>query len=376
MTRYMNDLAIGRSPRSKFWLPMIVSVAVCVSVLYPTSALANPTDEPHDLSSPVEVIEAVVPNVGTELEALDDTETLVADVNTSSSGVEVTPEALEPEQPSVTIHAEGVSGSQETEAGITSIVTDDADSALYVQPTETGVRLMHVIGSPTSETDQSYRLTDSAGEPLQAEFNPDGSALFRDSDGMMVGTLDAPWAFDANQNMVPTHYTYEDGVLVQVVEVAPEEVAYPVVADPNWNYSMHLMIGRTTLSKIWNELHRCFNCNFPISGAPKSFPAVGAILPLTMNGVGNFKVSMNNKWYTPSRSNAGFQYLAQPGHIDGAGSTITFDIFLRPGDNNYILSVGAFVKKDFPLGNNVYWAAAHQSWSKFAGNIRYHVNAG
>jgi hypothetical protein len=42
----------------------------------------------------------------------------------------------------------------------------------------------------------------------------------------------------------------------------------------------------TSSDDVWKELQRCFNCNFPMGGAPKEFPKVGDKLPLEIKALG------------------------------------------------------------------------------------------
>jgi hypothetical protein len=81
-----------------------------------------------------------------------------------------------------------------------------------------------------------------------------------------------------------------------------------------------------SLDDVWNELHRCFSCNFPIGGAPKEFPKVGDNLPLEMKLAGvkaaNLPVTVTQINRTADAIDIEFATL--PGHADGQGSTIHF----------------------------------------------------
>ncbi|MGV9802783.1 hypothetical protein ACWDTP_32500 [Mycobacterium sp. NPDC003449] len=86
---------------------------------------------------------------------------------------------------------------------------------------------------------------------------------------------------------------------------------------------------------MWKELNRCFNCNFPIGGAPKEFPRVGDKLPLSV-GMGSngpnlpFPVEVTQIDKTASEINIEFKTL--PGHVDGEGSTIHFRFYEAGGE--------------------------------------------
>lgn len=69
--------------------------------------------------------------------------------------------------------------------------------------------------------------------------------------------------------------------------------------DRHWEYNIDLKSGLLLagpghpnagivagIDDVWNELHRCFNCNFPIGSAPHDFPKVGDHIPLSV-GMGS-----------------------------------------------------------------------------------------
>lgn len=81
-----------------------------------------------------------------------------------------------------------------------------------------------------------------------------------------------------------------------------------------------------SLDDVWNELHRCFNCNFPIGGAPKEFPKVGDEYPLEMRIAGVKAANLPVKVTEVSRTSDAIdiEFATLPGHADGDGSTIHF----------------------------------------------------
>jgi hypothetical protein len=89
----------------------------------------------------------------------------------------------------------------------------------------------------------------------------------------------------------------------------------------------------SSLEDVWNELHRCFNCNFPIGGAPRGFPRVGDELPLEMRIAGqkmaNLPVKVTEIQRTADAIDIEFATL--PGHVDGDGSTIHFHFYEQGG---------------------------------------------
>ena len=259
-------------------------------------------------------------------------------------------------------------------AGVGVYVSESEGHAQYVQSHEEGVRLLSVLDDAQAKTSFSYEFT-SEETDLDFELQDGGAYLVLDDTGIPVGTISEPWAMDANQNPVPTWYEFAGDTLTQVVDTsAVSPSAYPVVADPNWTYSLVYRIGKTTAQSIFNELHRCFNCNFPVAGAPARSPVAGQVLPLTVLKIGNFKCKMGISYINTQREQTGFQFEAMAGHIDGAGSIIGFEFYRRYTDNNMVLAVNAFVIKDFIGGNTQYVSFAGQNWGQFAGNIIRNVN--
>ncbi len=68
-----------------------------------------------------------------------------------------------------------------------------------------------------------------------------------------LGTVATPWATDANQAPVPTHYTIDGTTLTQHIKHTNTEYAYPIVADPKFSktwYGMHTI--KLTNSELRN----------------------------------------------------------------------------------------------------------------------------
>lgn len=71
---------------------------------------------------------------------------------------------------------------------------------------------------------------------LEGDINKDdyftpGEVYIIDNEGMVIETIDPAWAYDANNNAVPTHYEVRGSELVQIVDF-DENSAFPIVADP------------------------------------------------------------------------------------------------------------------------------------------------
>ncbi|GAA3334796.1 hypothetical protein HP467_06960 [Curtobacterium albidum] len=276
-------------------------------------------------------------------------------------------------QPAVKITLDGLSGASKHQSGDFSVV-QDADDTAYVQPTGQGVRLLSYDTSATGALTHDYSFDFAV--PVTSETEADGALLFRDATtGISVGTVSAPWAVDAAGKTLPTHYQWHGGVLTQTVDADPATTTFPVLADPNWTYTLLFTIGKSTPNAAWKELHRCFNCNFDVDGAPQAFPAEGQTLPLKIAKIGNFSVhrtlayNYTNPNVRPGLE-SGFQLVANKGHVDGEGSTIGFDYLIRSTDHNLVMSVSAFIKNDFIGGNSLYKSLASEKWAEFSGRLQ------
>jgi hypothetical protein len=118
-------------------------------------------------------------------------------------------------------------------------------------------------------------------------------------------------------------------------------------------------------SDAFAELHRCFNCSFPISGAPSAYPADDQYIALSacpFFSICNAPVRV----YT-DEAVGDFMSVAQPGHFDTAGSTVRFHFAT---DSNGILHLQV---KAFVLGSQLPDPAnqlgARNAWSGFAGGL-------
>ncbi|KXO92749.1 hypothetical protein AXK58_19325 [Tsukamurella tyrosinosolvens] len=125
-----------------------------------------------------------------------------------------------------------------------------------------------------------------------------------------------------------------------------------------------------SLAKVWDAMQNNFNSVFPIGGAPKKMPAVGDVLNLTRAGA-PFPVKVKQIEFTGSNIN--ILYEAMPGHVDGAGSTIRFNMFKEAGDSGRLmLRVDAHVKGGVggavntnPGGYASTYLIARDTWQQF-----------
>ncbi|NMM92741.1 hypothetical protein B2J88_52450, partial [Rhodococcus sp. SRB_17] len=96
-------------------------------------------------------------------------------------------------------------------------------------PFNEGSRFFYLIHDRTSSHEAEIPVTVPPGGHMAV--NPDSSVTVFDADGQPVAVVDAPWAYDANGNPVPTDYEVRGGHLIQRV-YADEATAYPILADP------------------------------------------------------------------------------------------------------------------------------------------------
>jgi hypothetical protein len=118
----------------------------------------------------------------------------------------------------------------------------------------------------------------------------------------------------------------------------------------------------------FRELRRCFNCSFPVNGAPRAYPQPGQLLPLRICNLGPDIVCKNApvKFY-PEERLSGWYFVAQRGHFDGKGSRVHFRLW-ENRDRFLQLSVVADVANP-TIPDSINKAAAHVTWSRFASRL-------
>ena len=130
-----------------------------------------------------------------------------------------------------------------------------------------------------------------------------------------------------------------------------------------------------------NELNRCFNCNFPIGGAPKYFPKVGDQLPLEMR-IADVRAASLPVQVTQIDKTADaidIEFVALPGHDAGPGSTIHFRWTEQAGVPH--LDIRGYITEGPGSGDNPFSAPAHvgytalakAAWQPYVDNVVTHV---
>ncbi|MCZ4302515.1 hypothetical protein [Microbacterium oxydans] len=126
---------------------------------------------------------------------------------------------------------------------------DGGGDAVAVQTLADGAtRIQTVIGSPSSAHEFGYRM--DGYQPYQSDT---GEVIFLNEAGEYI-PIAAPWATDANGDAVETRYEVRGDELFQVV-VSNESTAYPVVADPTWQWlgpAWGMKLTRSETSRVRN----------------------------------------------------------------------------------------------------------------------------
>lgn len=104
----------------------------------------------------------------------------------------------------------------------------------------------------------------------------------------------------------------------------------------------------------FTELKRCFNCSFPVSGAPTKYPGSGQIIQLNASPFSFVKIPAPVVFFKAGPSTEpDWKFSAMSGHFDGAGSGISFD-FYKPSGYPVRIAISATIMKDNgPIANAV-----------------------
>lgn len=362
---------IARKMSNTFLLGATGALVLSLLVAHPANAEPSSTDENSDAIAAIDnsapgLLDATDPTV--ELEAVKTDGSISLDVPAPDSVTTSTSTGVEQsvEQAPLSIEVVGdYTPSASTESGTLALSSNDDDSTVVVQPLSEGIRLLSVIPSEGSSHEFKYALN-----------LPDDAALVKESDGSISvtsatinGVFAPPWARDAAGTDVKTWYELEGHTLVQ--QVAPTDSAvYPVVADPSWGYSRIFNV-HTSYLNAWAQLTRCFNCEFPVQGAPRNFPAMNQVMPLKVCFgpiCGPFPVAITNIYRAPLYAPGIVMTLtAAKGHVDGEGSTIKFGFWPKGSESQ--LRVDTVIKNNYGPLNVAYTDGAVLTWNRFAVNL-------
>lgn len=108
-----------------------------------------------------------------------------------------------------------------------------SDSANTVVPTSSGVQMLTTIKSAAAPEQYAYGVTLPPNGTVKMAADGHADVVVASK---VIATVAAPWAFDANGQKVPTHFTTNGHALTQVVDHTGGHYAYPIVADPKFSW--------------------------------------------------------------------------------------------------------------------------------------------
>lgn len=123
-----------------------------------------------------------------------------------------------------------------------------ADAHVAIQTlTDGAVRLQVILENPQAPTTYTYDLGDTTPVILD-NGSIDLTKEIAEGVTAVVGTIDAPWATDANGTNIKTWYTIDNNTLTQHLTPS-DDTAYPITADPTYGHSY----GAPTVYLNWGE---------------------------------------------------------------------------------------------------------------------------
>ncbi|WP_282837289.1 hypothetical protein [Microbacterium flavum] len=341
---------------------VLVPIVAALSLVGVSVNPAYADELPPSLDDAAAILGEVVPDV---LDETSDADHIQVDLTSDAAAVEVAGQsdaAPDTVSPGISFSIDYVSEQAETEEdGLTVLRGQDDTVAAYVQPTGFGVRVLTAISDSTAPTSYDYTFD----VPENTQLVESEYAYYLESGDDLLGTVYKPWATDAQGNSVPTTYSWSEGTLTQHVDLTSPGIEFPVIADPAWGYTYYYSVTKTAAQNK-ALLKKCFNCYFPVEGAPKAFPAAGKLLPLRVAGL-NFECKFKSE-FTSGTSYFGFQFDATKNHVDGLGSNIIFEFRTINGKKNLVVS--AYIANDSKWINNGYYRlGAALNWQNFAKNL-------
>lgn len=382
------------------WKVLVTSAMTLLTVLSPAVPPAQASTEKTPIDDPIAVLQKTAPEfltgnadgVTTKASQEDlfgpDVHSLGQEAGTPKIISTFSPSDSAPPQ-TVSLYLDGTKRISAHSDSIMVATSDDADTARYVVDSPTGTRIITAYATPRtsyeSKTTFSFRPNE---HPVPGAH---GSFYIEDDKGDVHGAITAPWSRDASGRSLPTTYRWKGNTLIQTVQV-PKDASFPVVADPAWTYTWTAKIYTGSTRDVRGRMHTCFNCYFPVEGAPSSFPSPGQLLPLIIRPAPglpgqNATCIFGAEHFIPNEygpsgntidGDFAFYFTSGPGHVDGPGSMISFDFFgdkSAPGDPKAALLkmkfvVFANVTNDSPAGvpQPLYLIFAKNTWAKFLSN--------
>lgn len=376
--------------------PRLVPVALAVVATIagglsaqPAQAAESVSAGPSGLADPMALIGAIAPELLAEtsipatsdqaaaIRAQQGIEPFRAQIPADpAAGIRLAPAGTEGAGLPIGVTVDYAQGQSLEAGGITAYAAGAA--AAYVQPIQNGLRMLTALADSRSGEDFSYTFDLPQGS--SRTVLPDGDTLVSDAGNHYVGTLGQAWARDASGAELPTSYRWDGPVLTQHVELDADTV-FPVLMDPVWFYSYdfsaaiagyHANHPTATAGAADRLLHGCFNCSFPINGAPRGYPVDGQILNLNASPFTIISVPAPVKMQT---ANGGaLQFVAQPGHFDGEGSIITFSWYNDPSGYLHLYVHAKILVDRGPAINIANSRVAGTNWLLFWQRVADHAD--
>jgi hypothetical protein len=265
------------------------------------------------------------------------------------------------------------------QSGLSSFSTTSDNVKRYIVENAIGASVITAYQSPQSTYKSS--TTFALPEAFHAQKQPSGVYYFTNGEEIR-GAIMPPWARDAKGRALETSCSWDGPTLIQDVKV-PSDAALPIIADPAWSYTWTAIIKIGDPLSLRTHMHSCFNCTFPVQGAPAAFPIHGQTLPLTVGIAGinmNFTCIFDQESYTPRvpqlypNGEFGFWFNSGPGHVDGPGSRISFDFWTRNESDTSIkmrFTVVGDITNDSPGGvpQWIYLPGTKAQWEVFVRRV-------
>lgn len=141
-----------------------------------------------------------------------------------------------------------------TDKGTFSVTTDHRVDSAVIEHND-GVQVMAVLEE--GETSTSYELTLPDGVELVPSGGGYEFSVVEDGVRLDIGSIEAPWAVDANGQQIATSYELVGEELVQHIH---GEAAYPVVADPRLTFGVGVYLN------VWGWEINAFNTAIVAAG--------------------------------------------------------------------------------------------------------------
>lgn len=365
--------------------------AAAVAAMVASNITAAAAAEVPDIYDPSATIAEIAPEIARETTSPDSVDLTI---NNGSTGAIVSlsaPEAAAERRgagedvsgvasPELTFTAPYLVSEREKSGDISVWNTTSSAAAAYIQPMNGGVRILTAIADDSAPREYTYHLDVPAGTELREN---DLGFMIWSAENDFLGQIHKPWARDSSGRDLDTHYEWNDGTLTQVVDLDVSGIDFPVLIDPAWTYGYSYDIALKSVAQTRNLLYSCFNCYFPVEGAPSWFPSPDEHLPLIVRAFPgapfplDFSCYFNNEQRTVYEGYTYFNYSfrASSTHVDGLGSWISFDFSPRdpsqaPAYAGTRLVVNAYIVNSNPPGGQwLYSEFARGNWATFANNI-------